>query len=133
MRAVVADQHPRVRPFDRGSQPLAVGDVVGDRLLDQRGDTRVDARERVVHVQRVRRRDDHAVRSLRGEEFRERGVERHTGRAGGCGRRRGRIDERDERAQRALVDELHVPPADDTGACDRDFQGFHRSLHQDGV
>ena len=75
--AVVADQHRHARALDRIDEPPGLLQRVGDRLLDQHRNATCEARERGRHVQRVRRREDHAVGPERIERSVEIAPERH--------------------------------------------------------
>lgn len=118
--AMVPDEHRHVHGFHCVGQPDAGLQRVRDRFLHQCRHLRRYALQCLVDVHRVRRRQDHAVRTVLGEQFGERGVVGDTQHPCTIGGRRCRIDDRRQRAFRVVQDLFDVPPADLAGAGDCD-------------
>ncbi|MNC76972.1 hypothetical protein D3C75_1288130 [compost metagenome] len=71
-------------------------------------------------MQMIRGGENHAVRTLLGEQLGQRRVQRHPGGCGQFGSGRGRVDQGAELAGVAGLDQFNMTPTDQAGTGDGD-------------
>ena len=122
---MVADEQPHAAALHGVAQRFGLGNGVRQRLFDECRHTGRNACQRLRHVQRIRGRDDDAVRHVGSEQGIERGVMRD--RLGGGERAGGwrRVDDGGQRCGRAARDLVDVPPADQPGPHDGNARRLH--------